>query len=265
VAFFVPISETDDKMYLLQAGRAENIVNSVGTLTEGQTIILCIFILLVIPTTVLSIYFFVKKLNIRKFGPVERLEEQQKQFFDEQQRRNEVRNRSMSDQHFMDEENKENDEHLKERCQERTINMRLFFQNELAAIIDDPLTVSAICVHFRATFSNAIIKNHFTKELVPERYAKYRERILNELRAEYVNLALRSNNRIPDVDIVLPIMENFLNSWLYMIKDELCTTCQEKINVYERYKPRFNETPDLKEIVDWCIKKNQDYIRYFSI
>jgi hypothetical protein len=252
-------------MYLLQSGGAGNIVNSVGKLTEGQMIILGIFILLAIPVTVLSVYFFVKKLNIRKFGPMERLEEQQKQFFDEQQRRNEVRNRSMSDQHFMDEENKENDEHLKERCQERTINMRLFFQNELAAIIDDPLAVSAICVHFRATFSNAIIKNHFTKELAPERYAKYRERILNELRAEYVNLSLHSNNKMPGVDAVIPIMERFLNSWLAMIKDELCTTCQEKIGVYERYKQKFDEIPDLKEIVEWCIKKNQDYIRYFSV
>jgi hypothetical protein len=255
----------DGKMYLLQSGGVENIVNTVGMLTEGKMIILGIFILLAIPLTVLSVYFFVKKLNIRKFGPVERLEEQQKQFFDEQQRRNEIRNRSISDQHYMDEENKENDEHLKERCQERTINMRLFFQNELSAIIDDPLAISAVCVHFRSTFSNAIIKNHFTRELAPERFAKYRERIFNELKAEYVNLALRSSNRIPGIEVMLPIMENFLASWLSMIKDEVCTTCQEKIGVYERYKQKFDETPDLKEIVEWCIKKNQDYIRYFPV
>jgi hypothetical protein len=58
----------DDKMYLLQSGGTENIVNSVGTLSEGQMIISGIFILLAIPTTVLSVYFFVKKLNIRTFG-----------------------------------------------------------------------------------------------------------------------------------------------------------------------------------------------------
>jgi hypothetical protein len=252
-------------MYLLQSVGAENIVNSVGALSEGQMIISGIFILLAIPTTVLSVYYFIKKLNIRKFGPMERLEEQQKQFFDEQQRRNEIRNRSISDQHYMDEENKENDEHLKERCQERTINMRLFFQNELSAIIDDPLAVSAVCVHFRSTFSNAIIKNHFTKELIPERFVKYRERILNELKAEYVNLFLRSENRLPGIDVIMPVIERFLDSWLSMIKDEVCTACREKISVYERYKPKFEETPNLKDIVDWCIKKNQDYIRYFSV
>jgi hypothetical protein len=50
-----------------------------------------------------------------------------------------------------------------------------------------------------------------------------------------------------------------------MIKDEVCTTCREKIGVYERYRRKFDETPDLKEIVEWCIRKNQDYIRYFSV
>jgi hypothetical protein len=249
-------------MLLLRAG---NIVSSMERLTEGQMIILGIFILLAIPVTVLSVYLFVKKLNIRKFGPIERLEEQQKHLFNEQRRINEIKGRSMSDQHHMDDENQENDDHLKERCQERTINMRLFFQNELANIIDDHLAVSAICVHFRSTFSNAIIKNHFTRELVPERFTKYRERILNELKAEYVNLTLRSNNRLPGIDAVLPMMEKFIDSWLSMIKDEVSITCQEKIDVYERYKPKFDETPELKEIVEWCIKKNQDYIRLFSV
>jgi hypothetical protein len=171
----------------------------------------------------------------------------------------------MSEQHFMDEENKENDDHLKERCQERTTTMRLFFQNELAGIIDDPLAVSAVCVHFRSTFSNAIIKNHFTRELAPERFVKYRDRILNELKAEYGNLALHANNRIPGLEAVLHIMEKFLDSWLSMIKDEVSTTCREKIGVYERYKQQFDETPELKEIVEWCINKNKDYIRYFSL
>jgi hypothetical protein len=196
---------------------------------------------------------------------MERLEEQQRQFFDEQQRRNEIKNKAMSDQHFMDEENERNDEHLKERCQDRTINMRIHFQNELTCIIDDPLAVSAVCVHFRSTFSTAIIKNHFTTELMPNRYAKYRERILSELKAEYVNLVLRSENRLPGLEIALPLMEKFLDSWLSMVRDEVCTTCREKIGVYERYKPKFEEALNLKDIVEWCIKKNQDYIRYFSV
>jgi hypothetical protein len=242
----------------------DTIVDSVVPLTIGQMLVAGGFILLAIPVLVTSAYLFIKKLNIRKLGPIERLEEQQKHFFDEQQRMNEIKNRSMAEQHYMDDENEKNDDHLKERCQERTINMRLFFQNELAIIIDEPLAVSAVCVHFRSTFSNAIIKNHFTRELVPERFLKYRDRILTELKAEYVNLLLRSNNRIPGIETVLPIMEKFLDSWLSMIKDEVSITCQEKIHVYERYKPKFEETPELKEIVDWCIKKNQDYIKYFS-
>jgi hypothetical protein len=246
-------------------GEVAAIVGSAGALTVEQMLVIGVFGLLAIPVIVVSAYLFIKKLNINKFGPIERLEEQQKQFFDEQQRKNEIRNLSMSEQHFMDEENKENDEHLKERCQERTINMRIFLQNELTAVIGDPLAISSICIHFRATFSNAIIKNHFTKELLPERYIKYRERILNELRAEYVNLFLRSDNRLPEISLIMPVIERFLDSWLSMVKDEVCTTCREKIGVYERYMPKFEETPNLKEIVDWCIKKNRDYIRYFSV
>jgi hypothetical protein len=252
-------------MYLLQAGEeTAGAVRFLGALTASQMIVIGVFVLLAVPVTVTSVYLFIKKLNIRKFGPVERLEERQERFLNEQQRMNEIKIRSMSEQHYMDDENEKNDDHLKERCQERTINMRLFFQNELAKIIDEPLAVSAVCVHFRSTFSNAIIKNHFTRELAPERFAKYRDRILNELKAEYVNLFLHSSNRIPGIETALPIMETFLNSWLSMIKDEVSVTCLEKINVYERYKQKFSETPELKEIVEWCIKKNQDYIRYFS-
>jgi hypothetical protein len=252
-------------MYILQAGEgAAAAFRSLGALTASQMIVIGVFAMLAVPVAGTTAYFFIKKLNIRKFGPIERLEEQQKQFFSEQQRINEIKNRSMSEQHYMDDENEKNDDHLKERCQERTTNMRLFFQNELAGIIDEPLAVSAVCVHFRSTFSNAIIKNHFTRELTPERFTKYRDRILGELKAEYVNLFLRSNNRIPGIETVLPIMEKFLDSWLSMIKDETSITCREKTAVYERYKPKFNETPELKEIVEWCIKKNQDYIKYFS-
>jgi hypothetical protein len=188
----------------------------------------------------------------------------QKRLFDEHtlavERQNVVIAEVRSNQHFMDDENKENDEHLKQRCQERTNAMRIRLKNDLYLVIEDKLAVRAVCVSFRAAFGNAIVRNHFTKELMSERIAAYRERILEEIRQEYIDLHL-TDERVPPAARVEKILAEFVDDWLGMMKDETATTCEEKINVYKAYRPRFEALPNMLDVVDACIQKNERYIK----
>ena len=165
-----------------------------------------------------------------------------------------------SNQHFMDDENKENDEHLKQRCQERTNAMRIRLKNDLYQVVEDKLAIRAVCVSFRAVFSNAIVRNHFTKELMPERIDAYRDRILEELRQEYIDLHF-TDERVPPITQVERILVKFVDDWLCMMKDETAATCDEKINVYKAYRPRFEALPNMLDVVDSCIQKNERYIK----
>ncbi|MDR1230801.1 MAG: hypothetical protein LBK61_05310 [Spirochaetaceae bacterium] len=195
---------------------------------------------------------------------VESVEAIQKKLYEEHQKVIETQNAAMneanSNQHFMDEDNRENDEHLKQRCQERTVAMRLKFKNDLSELIPDKTAVSAVCVNFRATFGNAIIRNHFTKELMPDRIQTYRARILGEVREEYIALHL-DDRRIPPVSEVEKIINNFVDEWLSMMKDETVACCEEKIKVYKDYRPRFGKVSFMVEVVDSRIRKNENYIK----
>jgi hypothetical protein len=189
----------------------------------------------------------------------------QKRLFDEHMRTAErIITDVRSNQHFMDDENKENDEHLKQRCQERTNTMRIRLKNDLYSIIDDKLAVRAVCVSFRAAFGNAIVRNHFTKELMPDRVDDYRERILEEIRQEYIDLHL-TDERVPPIDRLEKIIVKFVDDWLRMMKDETATTCEEKINVYKAYQPRFDELPSMTDVVEACIQKNERYIKHLRM
>jgi hypothetical protein len=50
-----------------------------------------------------------------------------------------------------------------------------------------------------------------------------------------------------------------------MVKDEVVTTCHEKIKVYKQFLPNFEGVPRLKEAVEGCLNKNLEYIRLFSV
>jgi hypothetical protein len=157
------------------------------------------------------------------------VEETQKKLYEDHIKDLEEQNRNLaeagSNQHWMDDDNKENDEHLKQRCMERTMTMRVRLKNDMLKVIDNGLVVSAICVNFRATFGNAIIRNHFTKELMPNRLIAYHDRIWNEVREEYVSLQLLYDS-VPPLEAVERVLRQFVKDWLEMMKEETIATCE---------------------------------------
>jgi cell division protein FtsL len=191
------------------------------------------------------------------------VEETQKKLYEDHikdlEEQNKILSEANSNQHWMDDDNKVNDEHLKQRCQERTMTMRIRLKNDLLKVIDNGLVVSAICVNFRATFGNAIIRNHFTKELMPNRIIAYHDRIWNEVKEEYVSLQLLYDG-VPPLESVEKVLRQFVTDWLEMMKEETITTCEEKIQTYLQYRSRFDKVPHLLEIVDSRIEKNKSYI-----
>jgi hypothetical protein len=240
----------------------------------GSWIMLMLASILIIGGVCFILYLLVRVLKTIKIGfgkdgvklessVLNTIEETQKKLYEDHQRLLEEQNRILSDagsnQHWMDEDNKVNDEHLKQRCMERTNALRLRLRNALAGVIDNSIMIAAVCVHIRATFGNAIVRNHFTKELMPNRITAYYDRIWSEVKEEYVGLQ-RIDSNAPPIENVEKILMQFVKDWLEMLKKETITTCEEKIQTYSQYRPRFEKVPHILAIVDSRIEKNKNYI-----
>jgi hypothetical protein len=138
--------------------------------------------------------------------------------------------------------------------------MRNRIQNDLTGVIHDKLVVAVVCRTVRMVFQGAIIRNHFTKELMRSKVRVYRDRILDEIRQEFIGLHLM-DERVPNLDIVEALFAGFTDDWIKAMKEEVAICCEEKIVVYQQYLPRFEKIVYLQTIVLDCIKKNEDYIR----
>jgi hypothetical protein len=252
------------------------LMHELNSWTASDWLWLIAIIIVILVTTTGSVIFILRafkkiRLDIGKNGIKVNAEEvadiitdAQKKLFEEQllslRNENDALNRANSNLHFMDEENRGHDDHLKQRCQERTASMRIRLQNGLIPVISNKLAVIAICVNIRATFSNAIIRNHFTKELMPDRLAFYKARIFDEITQEYTRIALE-NEDVPVFGEMSNMLETFVKDWLRMMTAETSITCEEKIRTYKEYLTRFNRVPHIQEIVNTCVEKNEEYIR----
>jgi hypothetical protein len=135
----------------------------------------------------------------------------------------------------------------------------------------------SICIPARVSISSAIrfplfesiSNNHFTTELMPERYPIYRERIIDTMRDEYVSLATASKgeqcnrDRLPPWEQMSDTLVGCIDLWLKRIAKEVMDTCEKKITVYKDYLRSFEESKDdfRTGISKECIEKNERYIR----
>ncbi len=161
--------------------------------------------------------------------------------------------------HFMDKDNEDNEDHLKQKCRSRVNAMRNRIQHELSRVISDKLVVAVVCRTVRMVYQGAIIRNHFTKELMQNKVKAYRDRIYDEICQEFIGLHLM-DDRIPDLDVVQGLFSEFTDVWILAMKEEVVICCEEKIEVYNQYLPRFDKIAYLRGIVQDCIKKNERYI-----
>jgi len=193
----------------------------------------------------------VRKLGIKNFGPF-KIEHDN--------------NTSMYD---MNEKIKDFDDICHRQMRYITDRMKIHISNIFVEI--------NICIPARVSISSAIrfplyesiANNHFTSELMPERYAIYRKRIIDTMEDEYVSLATAnkdeqcSKDKLPPWDKMENKIIECIDIWLKRIAKEVMDACERKITVYKFYLPGFEKSKDEFRIgiCKDCIEKNERYIR----
>jgi hypothetical protein len=143
--------------------------------------------------------------------------------------------------------------------------------------ISNIFTEINICIPARVSISSAIrfplyesiSNNHFTTELMPERYAIYRERIIDTMKDEYVSLATANKDehcgrdKLPPWEQMSERLAGCIDLWLKRVSKEVMDACEKKIAVYKAFLRMFEESKDDFRacICKECIEKNERYVR----
>jgi hypothetical protein len=196
-----------------------------------------------------------KTLNIKKIGSIDILEETKKVY--------ENYNHMTSCQHFMDDEIHDVDDALRIRLQELTQSVELHTMNVLRQFLKSGILQESLAAHFSLVLTASVIKNHFTKELMPDRYKAYRERITTQFEDRYLD----AYSRVMDAETGMPswgkvggALIGIVDNWLGHTKEAVRGACGDKIDIYSRYAQRFKDDEYRTGIVNECIEKNKKYI-----
>jgi hypothetical protein len=192
----------------------------------------------------------VRKLGIKSFGPFKTEHDNTAAMYD------------------MNEKTKGIDDSCHRQMRYVTDRMKIHISNIFAEM--------NICIPARVSISSAIrfplyesiANNHFTTELMPERYATYRERIIDHMKDEYVALAIATKNKECNHDTLPPWeqmsgkLTGCIDQWLKRISKEVMDACEKKIAVYKDFIPKFEKSKDdfRAGIIAGCIEKNERYI-----
>jgi hypothetical protein len=169
----------------------------------------------------------------------------------------------------MNEKIKELDDLCHRQMRYTTDRMKIHISNIFAKMnICVPARV-CISTTIRLPLYESISNNHFTTELMPERYPVYRARIIDIMKDEYDSIATANKDEQCNRD-KLPLWEQMnepiiesIDLWIKRIAKEVLDTCEKKIDVYKKYLRNFEEVKDdfRAGICKECIEKNERYIR----
>jgi hypothetical protein len=134
-----------------------------------------------------------------------------------------------------------------------------------------------ICIPTRVSISSvirfplyeSISNNHFTIELMPERFPVYRNRIVENMKDEYISLASASRDKecirdaLPPWEQIINQLTECIDLWLKRVSKEVMDACERKIAIYKEFLRQFVESKDdfRSGICRECIEKNERYIR----
>ncbi|GHV93625.1 hypothetical protein AGMMS50268_41280 [Spirochaetia bacterium] len=242
-------------MYLLQSG-IEATAN-LDKMPVKNIITLGLIALIAIPLIAVCVVFIIKKLNIKKIGPVQMMEEQKKE--------NDQHNKAISCLHYMDEEINEIDSDLRTECHQIVLEFTPHMNVVLRDITSDEVMRGNLVSNMKVILSGSVIRNHFTRELMPERYAKYRARIIGQIEDFYRNIFANIGpaSMLPWEE-VRGIFVAILDEWINRIKAAVSVACEEKVEVYERYKLRFKPDNPWFAVAEECRSRNSCYINILS-
>jgi hypothetical protein len=190
--------------------------------------------------------FIMKWLGIMSVGPIKR--EQQNQTIVYQ----------------MNEENYEHDELLRSRLRDYTDEMRVALVNSFEDLSIDDIVRRALSSAIRFPMYKSINNNHFTKVLMPDKRQAYEDRIIRQLKTEYIDLYNASKrtgrNGLPSWENgAEKIILSYFRDWINNTLREVSETCADKIRTYKDYRQQIKSGHWLS-IIDMCIAKNEDYI-----
>jgi len=194
--------------------------------------------------------FIVKKLGVKNIGGIQ------------------LEHRGMSTEYHMNNETKDSDDSCKKQMRQITDSIKIHISNIFAG--------TAICPIARVAISSVILKplyaslgnNHFTTELMPERFDAYRSRIIELVKDEYISLSSFSTevnctrDTLPLWDVVNKRFYESVDIWLKRISREVIQSCEKKITIYQKYLEQFAAAKDdyRTGIVRSLIEKNEKYI-----
>jgi len=206
-----------------------------------------IAVLLVLFAVILVV--LVRKLGIKNIGPIW------------------LEQRGQSSIYAMNEANKELDDACRRQMREVTGKMKRHISNIFAELRVCTLSRLAISSAIRYPMYESIANNHFTTELMPDRYGAYRSGIIESMREEYKSLSTASmdikcgSTALPFWDDVEKLLIGCIDLWLKRSSREVLLCCEKKIKVYKEYLIIFEAEKDSYRvgIVKICIEKNEQY------
>ena len=172
----------------------------------------------------------------------------------------------------MNEENANADDFVKLRLRQMTNALRQRIINMFNAYHACPMTRRALSSSLRFPLYESIGNNHFTKELMPDRFDGYRQRVFDSLKDEYIDVSTSSEettcekNNLPSWTVARIIVEQFLDMWLVEVSNLVQDCSRQKLSTYTEYLTTYEKNKDTYRtaIVTSCIEKNKRYTEELS-
>jgi hypothetical protein len=170
--------------------------------------------------------------------------------------------------HSMNEATKDSDDLCRRQLRQITSNMKIHISNMFIDINVCSIARVALSSAIRFPLYESVANNHFTRELMPENYEGYRERIIEMMRDEYISLSSvakdTSCNResLPAWEAISGNLIACIDLWIKRVSREVMLNCERKIQIYQKYQGEFEDAKDeyRLKIVKNCIQKNEEYI-----
>ena len=170
----------------------------------------------------------------------------------------------------MDKEIVDADSLLIAKLRQMTNSLRKRIANMLGAYPACAMTKRALASSLRFPLYESIGNNHYTRELMSDRYYEYRRRMLASLEDEYTDVLLSIDDiqgcvvsdGLPSWDEIEEAVQEFLDRWLLDVVIMVKDCCTQKLDTYTKYLEVFTANKDAYRvsITNMCIVKNQKYI-----
>ena len=172
--------------------------------------------------------------------------------------------------HSMDKEIVDADSLLIAKLRQMTNALRKRIANMLGAYPACSMTKRALASSLRFPLYESIGNNHYTRELMSDRYYEYRRRMLASLEDEYTDVLLSVDDiqgcstvdGLPAWDEIEEAVQDFLDRWLFDVVVMVKDCCTQKLDTYAKYLEIFTANKDEYRIgiTNMCITKNQKYV-----